>query len=202
MTVKISQLSSGHEVKAIVVVEVRRSMLLPPKNTDGYVLPDPDKLPQRDPALSHAEPENREPRPENPGPGQEDRRRQGKGVGARRGDLRLGARENQVPSWPVEGGPGGAARRHGRLRGDHLAVYRHLPRGRHPRPLGLGAGPLLSRVLSVGRARAMAIGFPANRPAHGSLAGLTRPGPSCKRGTTSAPFATAVKSISATWPSP
>ncbi len=46
MTVKISQLSSGHEAKAIVVVEVRRSILLPPKNTDGYVLPDPDKLPR------------------------------------------------------------------------------------------------------------------------------------------------------------
>ena len=46
MTLKINQLPAGHEAKAIVVVEVRRNTLLPPKKTDGYVLPDPDKLPR------------------------------------------------------------------------------------------------------------------------------------------------------------
>jgi hypothetical protein len=46
MTIKISQLSSGHEATVSVIVEVRRSTLLPPKKTDGYVLPDPEKLPR------------------------------------------------------------------------------------------------------------------------------------------------------------
>ena len=102
MTVKISQLSSGHEAKAIVVVEVRRSILLPPKNTDGYVLPDPDKLP-------------REIRPYlTPSPKIESRDTKirdlakeigadREGMGPRRGDLRLGPREDQVPSGPLKG---------------------------------------------------------------------------------------------------
>jgi hypothetical protein len=46
MNVKIGQLAAGKEAKALVTVEIRRSMILPPKNTDIFVLPDPKKLPR------------------------------------------------------------------------------------------------------------------------------------------------------------
>lgn len=46
MNVRIGQLSSGHTAKALVLVEIRRSMILPPEETDIYVLPDSKKLPR------------------------------------------------------------------------------------------------------------------------------------------------------------
>ncbi len=46
MNVTIGQLASGHEAKALVTLEVRRNMILPPDDTDGFVLPNPDKLPK------------------------------------------------------------------------------------------------------------------------------------------------------------
>jgi hypothetical protein len=46
MVVKIARLATGQEAKALVTFEVRRSELLPPKDTDAYVLPDPTKLPR------------------------------------------------------------------------------------------------------------------------------------------------------------
>ena len=45
MNVKIGKLDSGQEVKALVTVEVRRSIILPPEKTDIFVLADPKKLP-------------------------------------------------------------------------------------------------------------------------------------------------------------
>ena len=44
MQVKIDQIPAGQEVKAIITVEVRRSILLPPDNTDIYELPDKHKI--------------------------------------------------------------------------------------------------------------------------------------------------------------
>src|SRR3972149_6021482 len=44
MTVKIPNLGSGEEAKALVTLEIRRRKILPPENTDIYVLPDPKKL--------------------------------------------------------------------------------------------------------------------------------------------------------------
>jgi transglutaminase-like putative cysteine protease len=46
MTVRIAQLASGQEAKALVTVEIRRSTILPPDKTDLYVVPDPKKLPR------------------------------------------------------------------------------------------------------------------------------------------------------------
>ncbi len=46
MNVKIGQIPSGQEAKALVTVEIRRSAILPPENTDIYKLPDPKKLPR------------------------------------------------------------------------------------------------------------------------------------------------------------
>ncbi len=40
MNVRIPLLASGKEAKALVTVEIRRSTILPPKDTDRYVLPD------------------------------------------------------------------------------------------------------------------------------------------------------------------
>ncbi len=46
MVVKIANLASGQEAKALVTFEVRRSEILPPKETDGFVVPDSKKLPR------------------------------------------------------------------------------------------------------------------------------------------------------------
>jgi hypothetical protein len=44
MKVTIVSVPSGQQAKAIIGFEIRRSAILPPENTDGYVLPDPKKL--------------------------------------------------------------------------------------------------------------------------------------------------------------
>ncbi len=46
MNVRIPTLASGKEAKALVTVEIRRSTMLPPEDTDRYVLPDEKKLPR------------------------------------------------------------------------------------------------------------------------------------------------------------
>jgi len=45
MNVRISRLAAGEEAKAVLTVEVRRSILLPPEDTSQFVLPDVKKLP-------------------------------------------------------------------------------------------------------------------------------------------------------------
>jgi hypothetical protein len=45
MNVHIGQLAANEEAKALVTVEVRRTQILPPENTNDYVLPDPKNLP-------------------------------------------------------------------------------------------------------------------------------------------------------------
>ncbi len=45
MMVSIAQLPANAEAKALVTFEVRRTEILPPENTDAYVLPDPKKVP-------------------------------------------------------------------------------------------------------------------------------------------------------------
>ncbi len=47
MTVKIGHLGAGEEAKALVTFEVRRREVLPPDDTDAFVLPDPKKLPNK-----------------------------------------------------------------------------------------------------------------------------------------------------------
>jgi hypothetical protein len=44
MNVKVGQLGSGQEAKALVTLEIRRNTILPPDNTDIYIVPDPKKL--------------------------------------------------------------------------------------------------------------------------------------------------------------
>jgi transglutaminase-like putative cysteine protease len=44
MTVTIPRVLPGEEVRALVTLEIRRSKILPPENTDRYVLPDTKKL--------------------------------------------------------------------------------------------------------------------------------------------------------------
>jgi hypothetical protein len=44
MMVKIAHLAAGQEAKALVTFEVRRSEILPPQDTDAFVLPDTKKL--------------------------------------------------------------------------------------------------------------------------------------------------------------
>ena len=46
MNVRIPQLASGEEAKALSTVEIRRSVILPPENTDIYKLPETRKLPR------------------------------------------------------------------------------------------------------------------------------------------------------------
>jgi hypothetical protein len=46
MTVKIPYLAAGEEAKALVTLEVRRRVILPPEETDIYVLPNLTKLPR------------------------------------------------------------------------------------------------------------------------------------------------------------
>jgi hypothetical protein len=46
MNIKIGRLASGQEAKALVTFEIRRSEILPPKDTDAYVLADPEKVPR------------------------------------------------------------------------------------------------------------------------------------------------------------
>jgi transglutaminase-like putative cysteine protease len=45
MNVRIAELASGQEAKVLITVEIRRSVILPPENTDIYVFADPKKLP-------------------------------------------------------------------------------------------------------------------------------------------------------------
>ena len=71
MNVRIPQLAAGQEAKALVTVEIRRSAILPPENTDIYVLPDPKKLPREIRPLPDAQSEDREPRSEDSRPGQD-----------------------------------------------------------------------------------------------------------------------------------
>jgi hypothetical protein len=47
MNVRIAQLAGGQEAKALVTVEIRRHAILPPDDTDIYVLPNPKKLPRQ-----------------------------------------------------------------------------------------------------------------------------------------------------------
>jgi hypothetical protein len=44
MHIKIARLAPGQEAKALVTLEIRRSTILPPENTENYVLPDVKKL--------------------------------------------------------------------------------------------------------------------------------------------------------------
>jgi len=44
MIVSIRSLPAGEEAKAVVTMEIRRSVVLPPEETDGYVLPDVRRL--------------------------------------------------------------------------------------------------------------------------------------------------------------
>ena len=46
MNVKIALIEANAEARAIVTVEVRRNIILPPDNTDIYVKADPKKLPR------------------------------------------------------------------------------------------------------------------------------------------------------------
>jgi hypothetical protein len=46
MNFRIGQIPAGQEAKAIVTFEIRRSAILPPDDTDIYVLPDPKKAPR------------------------------------------------------------------------------------------------------------------------------------------------------------
>ncbi|MGW8257097.1 MAG: transglutaminase-like domain-containing protein [Thermoguttaceae bacterium] len=45
MSVKIPHLTAGQEAKALVTLEIRRRTMLPPDDTDIYVLPDVKKMP-------------------------------------------------------------------------------------------------------------------------------------------------------------
>jgi transglutaminase-like putative cysteine protease len=44
MTVKIPHLEAGREARAVVTFEIRRSVMLPPEDTDAFLLPDMSKL--------------------------------------------------------------------------------------------------------------------------------------------------------------
>ena len=142
------QAAAGEEAKALITLEIRRSVILPPEDTDIYVLPDCKEAAGGNAPLS-CSPARRSkaairrfanwPRPSEP-------TRKRRGTRSRPSTIGF-ASEGEVPERPAEGRLGGAAGRHGRLRGDHVAVHRHLPGGRHSRPHGLGARPLLSRVL-------------------------------------------------------
>jgi hypothetical protein len=46
LSFKINQLPGGQEAKALITFEVRRSQVIPPEKTDGFVVPDPKKLPR------------------------------------------------------------------------------------------------------------------------------------------------------------
>jgi len=46
MNVHIAQLPANEEAKAVITIEVRRHVILPPDNTNIYALPDPKKLPR------------------------------------------------------------------------------------------------------------------------------------------------------------
>ncbi len=46
MNVKIPMIPSGQEVRAVVTLDIRRSVVLPPEDTDIYKLPDVKKLPR------------------------------------------------------------------------------------------------------------------------------------------------------------
>jgi len=46
MNVKIPMIPSGQEVRAVVTLDIRRSVILPPEDTDGYKIPDVKKLPR------------------------------------------------------------------------------------------------------------------------------------------------------------
>jgi hypothetical protein len=47
MNVRIPQLAAGQEAKALVTLEIRRNAVIPPENTDNYVLPNVKKLSQQ-----------------------------------------------------------------------------------------------------------------------------------------------------------
>ncbi len=81
MNLKIGQLAAGQEAHAAVTFETRRSVILPPENTDIYVLSDPRETAARNACLPDAEPADRKPRPKDPRVGQDDRRRQGERLG-------------------------------------------------------------------------------------------------------------------------
>jgi len=46
MNVRIPMIPSGQEVRAVVTLDIRRSVILPPEDTDIYKLPDVKKLPR------------------------------------------------------------------------------------------------------------------------------------------------------------
>ena len=161
------------------------------------MFPDPKKLPRKCGPIA-AEPEDRKPRSEDSRTGEAVGSRQGKGVGQGRGHLRLGASEGEIPERPTEGSPGGAEGRHGRLRRNHVAVYRHLPSGQHPRPARFGCPAIVIPSSTSKTTKGKATGFRASRPAPANSAESKKRGPSCKRATISAHRKTA-KSASVTW---
>ena len=149
-------------------------MILPPDDSDNYVLADPKTLPAEirnylmpSPKIQSRAPEIRQ-LAKMLGTGQgEERLAKGQGF------LRLGLRERNVPGRAVEGRLGRIARPHGPLRGASGIVHCVVPGGRYSRPHRLGAQPLLFRVLSAGRQRAKGTGFRASRPARPRFGGIT-----------------------------
>ena len=45
MSIQIPHIAAGQEIQAVVTLEVRRNAILPPEETDGFVLPNMKKLP-------------------------------------------------------------------------------------------------------------------------------------------------------------
>ena len=161
--------------------EVRRSAILPPENTDGYVLPDPKKLPPRfAPILRRARRSRAAIRRSAIWPRRSASTRKRRGT--RRGDLRLGPREGQVPERPAEGRLGGPEGRHGRLRGDQPRCSSPFA-GRPTFPPARSGCPATAIPSSIWwTTRGKGIGFRASRPGAGSSAESPRLRPILQKG--------------------
>ena len=107
-------------------------------------------------------------------------------MGARRGDLRLGPRARQVrQDGKLKGALAALREKTGECEDMSSLVHRHLPGGGRSGPDGLGAWPLLSRVLPAGRqGRRVLVSLPGGGEP-GVRLHSPRLGRSCRRATTS-----------------
>ena len=135
MVVNIPQLAEGKEVHAILTMEVTRHTLLPPDNTDLYVVPDAKTLPPEFKQYLSPSPLIESNHAADQGDRQATRRGSDQGLAPRPRDLRLGPQDDPVserrPAHRLLGSPRQGPRR---LQPVDLHVHRHLPGQRHSRP--------------------------------------------------------------------
>ena len=162
MVVSIPRVAEGKEAHAILTIEVTRHTLLPPDETDLYVVPDAKSLPPDFKQYLGPSPLIESSHAADQGHRQATRRGPDQGLAPRPRDLRLGPQDDPVQEErAVDRLRGGHRQGQRRLQPVDFDVHRHLPGQRHSRPHGPDSRALLSGILSSATTKGQGHWFPA-----------------------------------------